>query len=555
LEETLSGSLIHDPAQRPLAQLEWAQTNLMGKWDFGWGELVPAEQKSDFIVETIYKAPFVHHFVIEPHGAIAIPEGDRITVFSPVQHPFVARRVVSEMLGIEIEKVRIRSVSLGGSFGSKGYPKLEPVTALFAMLLKRPLKIVVTGDEEFFLAQREASQIHIRTGFSRSGDILFQDIQADFLVGAYTDISPRVIAKTAFHAAGPYRTPVARINARGLFTNTAPTTAFRGFGSPHIAMALEDQLNQAARILRHDPLSIRKQNIRARGEVIVPGETEVDGDWAEVLTKAAKGLGWDSPKPSGHGRGIAFGMKSCVPGTTSLARVRMLNDGDVLIEVGTTEMGQGATQAFSILVGNSLGISTDRIKVCTGDTDVAPYDAITASSRSAVHMGNALGKACDDIRKQLFNDAIIIGNLSGTKLSLNTGRIIGENGSISIQDLLVKRSERGLGEIIGVGCFSSEQDETHPLGGLTPFYEAVATSVELHIDRETGNIFIDRMVHVTDAGKLINPIRAIGQDDGGNVMGLGLALSEQLIYDRAGQLLNGNSLDYRIPTIEDVPRI
>ena len=553
LDEALSGSLIHNPEQRPSEQSTWSQSNLMGEWNFGWGELNPAERQSDFIIETTYKAPFVHHFAIEPHGAIAIPEDGRITVYSAIQHPFVARRVVSEMLGIDIDKVRVRSVCLGGSFGSKGYPKLEPVIALFAMMLKRPLKIVVTGEEAFFLAQREASQIHIRTGFSQTGDITFQDILADFLVGAYTDISPRVIAKAGFHAAGPYRTPAARIHARGVFTNTPPTTAFRGFGSPHIVMALEGQLNQAARILGRDPLSIRQQNIRVKGEVMVPGETKVDGEWDEILTKVARAIDWDFPRPSGHGRGIAFGMKSCVPGTTSSARIRMRNDGDILIEIGTAEMGQGAIQAFSILVGNSLGISTDQIRVSAGDTEVAPFDAITASSRSAVHMGNAILKACEDISRQIFDYTEEIYSFIGSNLTLKAGRIIGEAGSISIQELLADRSAKGLGEIIGEGCFKSDQDKTHPLGGTTPFYEAVATAVELHIDRGTGNIYIDRMVHVTDAGKLINPIRATGQDDGGNIMGLGLALSEQLFYDQTGHLLNGNSLDYRIPTIEDVP--
>ena len=198
-----------------------------------------AKKSCDLIIENTYHAPFIHHFAMECFGCIAVPEWGGIVVTSAIQHPFVLRRVISAMLGLPQNKVRVLAIEAGGGFGGRGYPKMECVAAYLAYHFNRGIKLWMTGEERVMLAQREAARIHIRTGFRADGRLIFQDIMSDFLVGAYTDIAPRVVAKAGIMAAGPYVVPNARIVARGLYTHTTPTTAFRGFGASHAGFAVE----------------------------------------------------------------------------------------------------------------------------------------------------------------------------------------------------------------------------------------------------------------------------------------------------------------------------
>jgi CO/xanthine dehydrogenase Mo-binding subunit len=515
----LSGDLLHDPENRPPEQTAWRDSNVMGEWRFEWGSVESGERASDRIVEHKYSAPFAHHFAIETYGVISSPDGDGVTVWSSTQHPFILRTLLSETLGIDEAAVRVRALPMGGSFGSKGYAKVEPVTALASILLGRAVKVALTAEETFATAQREASDISLRTGFTNDGHIVFQDMKADFLIGAYSDISPRVVCKSGLHALAPYRTPNARVLARGLFTNTPPTTAFRGFGAPHTVMALEGQMNAVASALDIDPLDIRLANLRQQGDPSAYRETPVDGDWRGLLRLVADKIGWRGPKEASIGRGIAFGVKTCIPATRSEARVR-LSGNSAVVEVGTTEMGQGTTSVLATLAANELGLPEDQVRVVAGDSARVPFDALTASSRSTVHMGNAVIQAC-------------------RQLELQRGKVGGANNAAT--------------EVTGEGAFEAKADSGNPLGGPTPFYEAVATAVELSVDRETGLVKIERIVHATDAGTVLNPSRARGLDEGGILMGLGLTLSEQLLRSPDGRLRNGSSLDYRIPTIEDRP--
>lgn len=509
---------IHPAQERPAAQRAWAGTNVMGVWDFGWGDLEAAQARTAVVVEGRYSSPFAHHLAIETHGVIAVPEPDRLTVLSSAQHPFVLRRVLATMLDWPEDAVRVRSMPMGGSFGAKGYPKIEPAGALAALALRQPVKVVIDAEEAFLTAQREGSEVRARTGFDADGRITFQDMAVDFLVGAWSDISPRVVLKSGLHALAPYRAPAARVRARGLFSTTPPTTAFRGFGAPHTILALEGQMDRAAARLGIDPLELRLRNIRARGEPSAYGETPVDGDWASLLRMAADGLGWDAPRRAGVGRGVAIGVKSCIPGTTSGARVRLGADGHAILEVGTSEMGNGTGALLAGLVEQRLGGQARSVSVVAADTGLTPPDALTASSRSTVHMGNAVQAACDDLLARLAADR-----------------------------------PDGDAEVVGQGSYTAEADPTHPLGGPTPFYEAVATAVELTVDERTGHLDIERIVHVTDAGRVLDPVRARGLDEGGLLMGIGLAISEQLVLDADGRARNGSSLDYRIPTTRDVP--
>jgi CO/xanthine dehydrogenase Mo-binding subunit len=524
----------------------------MGTWTYAWGDLDAARRASTLVVKNTYAAPFAHHFAIETYAAIALPRTDGVAVLSTIQHPFIERRVIAEMLGLSPSSVDVRAVDMGGSFGGKGYSKVAPAAAFFSRLIGRPLKIVLNSEESFVTGQREAAEIAIETGFDREHRVTFQVVDADFLIGAYADISERVVAKSALFATGPYRTPAALVRARAIFTSTPPTTAFRGFGAPHFTFALEGQMSEAAHRIGTDPSQLRTSNMKRQGEPLGEHETRVDGDWIRLVESARDAMGWTKPTAAGRGRGIAFGMKSCIPGTTSNARVSLHADGTVTAYVGTSEIGQGAVTAFTRLVADGLGTEPADVTLVMGDTASGPFDALTASSRSLVHMGNALLNAVEGIKHQVLETIHESRDPDAKRLEMRSDRISAGRWSGSLLDVMAMRSGLTRRELSATGSFTAAQDERHPLGGPTPFYEAVATAAELSVDDATGMIHIHKIAHVTDAGKVHDHLRARGLDEGGLVMGLGLALSEQLIYDR-GHLRNGSSLDYRIPTVCDLP--
>jgi CO/xanthine dehydrogenase Mo-binding subunit len=216
-------------------------------------------------------------------------------------------------------------------------------------------------------------------------------------------------------------------------------------------------------------------------------------------------------------------------------------------------MGQGTRPVMSRIVSRMLGIPLSRIFICLGDTAVVPFDTITAASRSVVNMGNALRKACDSIIEQIKEIALNFFEGEATDIRLGEGKIrIGEKER-GLPELLKKCFGESNCEIIGEGTYSGSGDVDHPLGGMAPFFETVVTGVELRVDRETGQIVLEKLVHASDVGLAINERRAAGVDEGGNIMGVGLTLSEQIHYDPTGRISNGSSLDYRIPTIEDMP--
>lgn len=549
--EALTAPDLHDGGYPVLADTRDGR-NVMGRWDYGWGDVEDAEGRCSLVVENRYTAPFAHQFPIETYSAVGMPDGAGVTVWDTIQHPFHLRGVIAEMLDLPLSEVRVRAMPMGGSFGAKGYPKLGPVVAAFSRLLGEPLKITLSSEESFLTGQREACDVAVRTGFDADGRLQFQEIEADFLIGAYADISTRVVSKAGLHACGPYRTPAARVCARAVYTTTPPTTAFRGFGAAHMAMAVEGQMDEAAHRLGIDPVELRLLNMKGRGEPTVENETPVDGDWPQLVRAAADALGWSEEGRPGRGRGIAFGMKSCVPATTSQASVRLYGDGSVTAFVGTSEMGQGAALTYAQLVADWLGLPLDRVRLEMADTAVVPFDALTASSRSLVHVGRALEAAVEELKEAIATHAARLGGVEPADVAVADGAIEAGGWRGSYAELMARAFGRTQGELVGHGQFGAPADPDHPLGGRTPFFEAVATAVELSVDRETGMLEIHKVVHVTDAGRIMNRARAAGIDGGGVVMGIGLALSEQLVY-RAGRLVNGSSLDYRILTASDIP--
>ena len=546
--------LVLDPSIRATGD-PLATSNVFAEHRFGWGDVESAQ--ADHVVDEIYTFPMVTQFAIEPHAFVAAPgEGGGIEIWSSVQHPFLLQKTLGQIFDLPLSRVRVHAPDPGGGFGGKQNPKYEALVAFIALRCNRPARLVLSLGETFQTVRRASARIRLRNGYKRDGSLVFSEFETDFLIGAYVDIADRVTGKSNYLAAGPYRLPNVAIVARALLSHTTPSTAMRGFGAPQLGWARESNLDQAARELGIDPLQIRLINLARPGEQFVPDETPADGQWEQALRRTAELIDWGAPLPVGRGRGIAVGLKSGPTTGLSYSTVRLLADGSSLVFAGTSDMGQGARTIFAQIVAEELGVPLDRITVVMGDTARVPYDQQTSASRSSVLMGNAIYRACQEIKTQLAA-------LVATKHEVDAGTVIVENGAVIVPDGRVTPIPEAItaalgrlgGEIIGNGEMRYEGDPSHPLGGRALFFELHCAACEVEVDPETGEIEVKKYVTVGDVGKALNPLQVAGQDEGAAVMGLGHTLMEQMILDPSGRILNMGAVDYRILTHMDVPEV
>jgi CO/xanthine dehydrogenase Mo-binding subunit len=540
--------LVQDPGLRTGPH---AATNTLREWDFGWGDVDAAS--ADCVIEQTYTFPMVTHFAIEPHVFLADAGRDGVTVWSAIQHPYLLQSGIAKLLGLPIAKVRVIAPDPGGAFGGKQHAKFEPLVAFLALRTGRPVRLALTLAQTFQAVRRAAYTVHMRTGFAADGTIAFQDVVCNGLLGAYADIGVRVVSKSTYLMCGPYRVPDARVHVRALLSHTPPATAFRGFGTPQVAWAVESQMDEAARRLGIDRLEIRLRNLARRGEEIVAGDKPADGDWPESVRKAAEAIGWGTPVAPNRGRGIGVAVKSSATTGASYSIVRLHIDGSATVLAGTSDMGQGARTVLAQIAAEELGLTPDAVQVVMGDTGMAPFDLQTSASRSTVFMGTAVLEACRDVQRQVAELTAAAFDVPAAEVEVDRGSVSVGGRKVSLAEALVEAFAGVRGEVIGVGSRRGETVLTHALGGSPSFYEFNCTAVEVEVDRETGELLIVKHVSVADVGRALNPAHVEAQDEGAAIMGLGHTLMEHLIFDEHGRILNLGALDYRIPTTKDVP--
>ncbi len=545
-----SAPLVMDPFLRPNDPK--SNTNVFNEHRYGWGEI--DESKADIVVENTYSFPMVTHFCIEPHAFIAAPDKDGIAIWSTIQHPYWLQKIIAKLLELPLSKVRVFAPDPGGGFGGKQHTKYEPALAFAALKLGRPVRLVLTLEESFQAVRRTSCETHIRTGFSKHGRIIFQDIIANYLLGAYVDIADRVVGKGSYAGAGPYNTPAVRILARSILSHTSPATAFRGFGNPEINWAVESNIDEAARLLGIDRLEIRLRNLAKKGDRFIPYDKPADGDWQQTVIKAAELIGWNKPLDPSHHRGIAVGIKLGPTTGLSYSLVRLLADGSAILACGTSDMGQGARSVFAQIVSEELGVPYENIQVVMGDTATVLYDQQTSASRSTVLMGNSVLKACYSIHSQLKIKLARAYQIEESQISIDHGIVKFPDHEEPIPKIIKTVLGSLGGEIIGVGEERKEGEKNHPLGGSACFYEFNCTAVDIEVDEKTGDIIIARYATVSDVGKSINSMQVHMQDEGAAVQALGHTLMEHYIFDEKGRIRNLGAADYKIPTTMDLPK-
>lgn len=527
-------------------------TNICHAFTFERGRGAAGLDEADVVVEDAYTFPRVQHYSLEPHAAVAAwDETGGLTVWASTQNPYSVRVELAKMFAVPLARIRIVVPHLGGGFGGKTYAKLEPVTAVLARLTGRPVRLALSAEEAFRTVRRCDARVRVRLGFRRDGRLVAAECEADFDVGAYADIGPRIIQKGTYTATGPYRIPHVRLHSTAVYTNTTPGGAFRGFGVPQLAWALESLVDEAARRLDRDPVDLRRQNLLAHGEEYAPGDTPIDGKFEESLARAAEAIGWTQEAPPGRARGLAMMMKASIGPTVSEAVVRLHADASVSVLASTVEMGQGARTVLAQIAAEVLAVPLERVSVATPDTAVTPYDQTTSSSRSTTMTGRAVQEAAEDVAAQLRTAAARALGVEPQTLRLEDGAVVGPGARLAYPEVLAARFGMGGGELIGRGIVAPGRSAA-PLGGSTPFWEMAVGAAEISLDEETGAISVEDYVSVADIGCCINPLACEGQDEGAVVQGLGHTLFEEMRYER-GWLLNADLVGYRVPRADDGP--
>jgi len=523
-------------------------TNVALDFHLRRGDTAQAFAGAAHVFEHTFRTQQVLHVPLEPFVSVAEPGDERLTLHTASQSPSFVRIEIARLLGWPENRVRVQVPFLGGGFGAKLYIKLEALVAAAALIVRRPVKVALTMEEQFYTLTKHAATLRIKSGIDGEGRIIARECEVWWNGGAYADIGPRVTQKSGFTAPGPYDIEHVSIDSYALYTNLPPAGALRGFGIPQLVWAYESHADMVARALGIDPLEFRRKNILREGRPQATGTLMRDAALEPVLERLAQRMRWDEPFERGsgtvkRGRGMAIGFKASISPTTSVAIVNVSADGSCHLLCSTVDMGQGSDTAMAQIAAEVLGMAAERITVVHPDTDVTPYDMATLGSRSTYHMGNAVKRAAEDARDKLLALAAELGLAPETT---------------PLPELFRRRYGMQAGNVIGMGSFVPSYAPTdHATGqssNVTPFWMVGAAGVEVEVDTETGAVKVTRLINVADLGKALNPAIVDTQLSGAAIMQLGFTLYEQMQF-RDGQVTNPSLADYKIPGMLDLPAV
>ena len=501
------------------------------------------------VFEHTFHTQKVLHLALEPFASIADWNERGVTIYTASQGPSFVRTEIARLLGWPENRVRIKVPYLGGGFGAKLYIKMEALATALSMIARRPVKVALTMEEQFYTITRHPSTCRIKTGVDKSGRITARKCEVYWNGGAYADVGPRVTQKSGFTASGPYDIDNVWVDSYALYTNQPPSGALRGFGIPQLVWAYESHTDMIARALKLDPLEFRRKNLLREGRPQATGQIVQDAKLEAVLDRVAERLNWGKPLERGtgavrRGRGVAFAIKAVISPTTSVANITIAADGSATLYCGTVDMGQGSDTAMAQIVGEVLNIPAESVKVLSRDTDVTPYDMSTLGSRSLFHMGHAVRLAAEEARSKIKALARDVGEPEGS--------------NVPVSELFKKKYGMQAGNIVGTGSYKPDYVPPDPATGLTPnvtpFWMCAASGAEVEVDTETGHVRIARLITVVDCGRPLNPKIVETQISGAALMQLGFTMFEKMHID-AGQVTNASLADYKIPGMLDVPRV
>ena len=552
---TIEESLAHK-------EVVWGENNVFKSFLVTQGDVESAWKRADFIVEGEYHTGAQEQLYIEPNGMIAVatPQ-DGVTVWGSLQCPFYVHKALVALFGLPKEKVRVVQMETGGGFGGKEeYPSMiAGHAALLAWKSGRPVKIVYDRAEDMAATtKRHPSRTRHRTAVSRDGKLLAMDI--DFVIdgGAYTTLSPVVLSRGTIHAAGPYFCPNVRIRGRAVATNLPPHGAFRGFGAPQSIFALECHMNEVAKATGLTPDEFRRRNFIEQGQTSAVGQVirervdmrrlldralELSDYHAKTKRLAAenthsrlkKGIGFASFM---HGAGFTGSGEEYLASVVSLEATP---EGRVRVLAASTEMGQGTNTVFAQIAAETLGLDYEWIEVAQPDTAAVPNSGPTVASRTCMIVGKLVESAALGLKQTLIRSGFLRENYEPAEFRQACAKYLEQFGPL--------KSTSQYQPPPGV-----HWDDEKYQGDAYGTYAWAVYVAEVTVDTITCEVRVDDFVAVQEVGKVIHPVLATGQIEGGVAQGIGYALFENVVWQE-GRMVNAQMTNYIMPTSADVPPI
>ncbi|MDF1747930.1 MAG: xanthine dehydrogenase family protein molybdopterin-binding subunit [Alphaproteobacteria bacterium] len=544
--------------------------NMASYTELNEGDLEAGFAEADLVVEGTYDTAPQAHLAIEPCGALAdIDKQGRVTLWSANQSVFRVQANVCESLMMPMGKLRCLTPRVGGGFGNKMEPHIQPLVVRMTQATKRPVKMILNREEDFECVRaRHPFKVRCKTGVKKDGTITAREVEVLLDCGAFGDDSPGVLGYSLLMSLGPYRIPNSKASGKLVYTNKLRFGAFRGFGNPQVAFAGETQLDQIAEKLGMDPLDLRQKNLIQPGDVWFGGGQVASNGLQECVDKARAASDWDNRKsrtaPKGKRRGTGVALSAHISGLLGTgAIIRVFEDGSVALNTGAVDIGQGSDTVLSQMCAEALKIPLEKVSLASPDTDGSPYNWGTTASRVTYTTGRAVVGAAAEVEKQLKEHAAQMLECSEMDLELRPGGIVGVSGSdkeVSFHQISLRAHWAAGGPIVGHHTWVFNQPTIDPKRAVCsgiPFPQVGVFSfgcliVDTLTDEASGKTEVAEAWSAVDVGKAINPSSVEGQIVGGFVQGMGFALTEEMVWD-GPKLANPTLLDYKVPTTLDTP--
>ncbi|MBN2565779.1 MAG: molybdopterin-dependent oxidoreductase [Candidatus Eisenbacteria bacterium] len=567
--------VIHD--EDDASGIEDASRNLAAQIDVEVGNVSAGFARAARVFEQEYRVQYVHGTPTEPHVAMSyLDEKDRLVVISSTQVPFHARRIVARVNGLPISRVRVVKPRIGGAFGAKQEVVLDDICAALTLRTRRPVKLKLDRDEELYASRTRHPQIiRLKTGVDAEGRILAREMNVLCNTGAYGAHALTVPSNTGSKSLPLYRSDSLRFKCDSVYTNLPIAGALRGYGAPQGFFAVESQMDEIAHALGRDPVEYRMANAIRVGDKDPIAEHLGEGKagferiirtngLAECWRRVSEAMDWDGwhgALPKGEtgavssrpfirrGMGMSLAMHgSGIPGDDmGGATVKANEDGSFHLLIGATDLGTGSDTILGQMAAEVLGVPAENVHVYSSDTDRTPFDVGAYASSTTYISGGAVVRAAEQVRDRLLYHASVM-------MGEDAGDLICADGKVT------SRSGKAvpIAEVAHTAMYGDEKEQiSFSASNMTfecppPFAAAIA---DVEVDMGTGLVDVLGFACAIDCGFPINPALAEGQIHGGVAMGLGYALSEQMLFDKRGRMLNANLLDYKIPTAVDTPPI
>ncbi|MGV8983467.1 xanthine dehydrogenase subunit XdhA [Clostridium sp.] len=541
--------------------------NILAHTSYEIGDYDSAIKEEGLIAfEGEYELSPVKHCHIENPISYAYAEGKKMVVVSSTQIPHITRRVIGQALGIEWGKVRVIKPYIGGGFGNKQEVLYEPLNAYLSQVVGgRCVKLDLTREEDFVNTRlRTAMKIKIVSHVRSNGRFVARKIEMYGNKGAYASHGHSVTNKAGHAFKQIYQDEVAtKGDMYSVYTNMPASGAMRGYGIPQITFALESHVDDIATKLGLDKIEMRKLNAMKLGFVDNQVKCNSNGLY-ECIEKGRKYIDWDNKlikyqnQTGSIRRGVGMAIFSYATGVypisleTASCRIVLNQDGSVQLQMGATEIGQGADTVFGQMVAEILDIPSENVNTISAqDTDITPFDTGAYASRQSYVSGMAAKKAAILMKEKIIEHANFMLKLPIGNIELKDNNII----NVETGEILASLKE------VAMHAFYNTEKSVHITAEVTNQCKSNTFAfgvcfVEVEVDIPVGKIKVIKVINVHDSGKILNPQLAQAQVHGGMSMSLGYGLAEQLLFDeKTGRMLNDNLLDYKLPTIMDTPHL